>query len=155
MHINKQYEFANFGLRFTALLLDSIILIFIWIIFIKKLIGFAEYVLGNIFTKHFFITFYLYLIIAPIFLIAYRSFFESKLQGTPGKMILGIKVVNHNFNKISFEQAILRNVMKIFSSFLYIGYLIALGSEKCLTLHDMVAKTYVVREVKFIIINQK
>jgi hypothetical protein len=42
MHINKQYEFANFGLRFTALLLDSIILIFIWIIFIKKLIGFAE-----------------------------------------------------------------------------------------------------------------
>jgi len=156
MYINKQYEFSNFGTRLAALLIDFFLILFIWIFIVKKIINFIKVNLENFKLDHFLIIILLYIISGLMFLILYRSFFDSsKFQGTPGKIILGIKIVNHNFEKITFNQAILRNIIKFFSSIMYIGYLIALLNEKCITLHDTVAKTYVIREIKYIITNKQ
>lgn len=70
---------------------------------------------------------------------------SSKIQGTLGKKLMGVSVVDHQYQRISFSKAILRYLCRLISSLiLYIGFLMALPSSKRLTLHDRLAKTYVV-----------
>lgn len=71
---------------------------------------------------------------------------SSKWQGTLGKFIVGIKVVDHDGNRISFHRAFIRGLYRLLSfSMLLIGYLYIFGkSHRCL--HDIWSKTYVVDE---------
>ncbi|MFS0654327.1 RDD family protein [Bacillus sp. 179-C3.3 HS] len=72
---------------------------------------------------------------------------SSKLQGTLGKMAVGIKVTKVTGEKITFAQATGRYFSKIFlSPILYIGYIIAFFTEKKQALHDLIAKTIVVKK---------
>ncbi|EKT2069019.1 RDD family protein [Flavobacterium psychrophilum] len=154
MEIKKNYEFANFGIRLGALLIDFVLLIVIMSYIIPKVIRLLKNNITDLSFEYFLGLIFAYLIGVPILGLIYRSVFESsKFQGTPGKIITGIKVVDHNFERLKFKQALARNFMKIFSALVfYIGYLIALGNQKCLTWHDKFAKTYVIREIKGIII---
>ncbi len=62
-------------------------------------------------------------------------------------MIVGIKVVDKNGNKLSFLRAFARNVGKTISALiLYIGFLLILFSDYRQGLHDLMAKTFVVRK---------
>lgn len=76
----------------------------------------------------------------------YFSLFESsRHQATPGKMALGIKVVDHHGQRLSFGHALGRWVAATLSYFtLYIGFLMAAFTERKRALHDMVAGTLVV-----------
>lgn len=153
MEIKKNYEFANFGIRLGALLIDFILLVIIISFIIPKIISLLKNNITDLSFESFLGLVFSYFIGIPIIGLFYRSLFESsKFQGTPGKIISGIKVVDHNIERLKFKQAFSRNFIKIFSAlFLNIGYLVALGSEKCLTWHDKYAKTYVVREIKSMI----
>lgn len=72
---------------------------------------------------------------------------SSSKQGTIGKMAFRIKVVDETQNKISFVKASVRYFAKYISAFIImIGYLLALLNPKKQTLHDMIAKTFVVRK---------
>jgi uncharacterized RDD family membrane protein YckC len=71
----------------------------------------------------------------------------SERQGTLGKMAMKIKVVDEKGMRLTQGDAILRAVMKIVSGVLCcIGYFVALFNKQEQTLHDLVAKTYVVNE---------
>lgn len=76
----------------------------------------------------------------------YFALFESGgAQATPGKLALGIKVVDDRGRRIGFGRASGRFLGKILSSALLgIGYLMAAWSERKRALHDMVADTCVV-----------
>jgi len=78
----------------------------------------------------------------------YAACFESSgKQATPGKMALGIKVVNLNGQRLSFGQASGRHFGKIISGLiLYIGFMMAGWSERKQALHDMMAGTLVVNK---------
>lgn len=77
----------------------------------------------------------------------YASFESSKLQATPGKAILGLKVTNENLDRIGFSQASGRFFGKIISGLIIgIGYLMIGFTKKEQGLHDLMAHTLVLKE---------
>lgn len=81
----------------------------------------------------------------------YFALFESAAaQATPGKMALGIKVVDDNGRRIGFGRASGRYFGKILSGLIFnIGYLLAGWTTRKQALHDLMANTLVVfREVE-------
>ena len=72
-------------------------------------------------------------------------FTASTYQATPGKMLVGLKVVDLNGNRISFARATGRHFAKIVSGIICgIGYIMAAFDERMRGLHDQMASTLVV-----------
>ncbi|WCL50649.1 RDD family protein [Leptospira sp. GIMC2001] len=97
--------------RFSAFLIDCIIYSGLFILI------------------YYFLTNYYILLIALTMPITpfVTLFFLIKFEATPGKMLLGLKVLNDNFQKLSLKQAILRTIIDIlFGIILTIGYLHAM-----------------------------
>ncbi|WP_051827027.1 RDD family protein [Metabacillus indicus] len=69
----------------------------------------------------------------------------TSFQGTLGKKMLGLKVVNDTGGKISMGQSWIRYLGYIVSSIFYIGYIMAAFTDRKRALHDMMADTYVVK----------
>lgn len=66
--------------------------------------------------------------------------------GTPGKLILGMRIVNEKGKYIGIPMAILRYIGKILSGIiLLIGYLMIAWDKRKQGLHDKIAKTFVVK----------
>lgn len=76
----------------------------------------------------------------------YFAFMESsKLQASLGKMMLGIKVVDANGQRLTFWRSLGRNAGKFVSGWiLNIGYFMAGVTRKKQALHDKMANAYVV-----------
>jgi uncharacterized RDD family membrane protein YckC len=76
----------------------------------------------------------------------YFTIFESsRWQGTPGKKILGLRVIDLNGYKIGLRKANIRYWSKAISFILLVGYIMAAFTEKKQALHDMIAGTIVVK----------
>jgi uncharacterized RDD family membrane protein YckC len=75
----------------------------------------------------------------------YFALFESsRRQATPGKMLLGIFVTDAQGRRISFGRALGRNLSRVLSQmFCWLGYLLALFTQRNQALHDMIASTLV------------
>lgn len=70
---------------------------------------------------------------------------SSRLQATPGKLALGIKITSLAGDKLSFLRAAARFLAQILSGFVFgIGYVIAGFTKKRQALHDLIAGTLVV-----------
>ena len=79
--------------------------------------------------------------------IGYMAYFESsKFQATPGKMLLKIKVVNQDGQRLSFLNSLGRNAFKLFigGPICMIGYIMAFFNDNKQALHDTVASTFVI-----------
>ena len=79
----------------------------------------------------------------------YGSFFEAFWNGrTPGKYILGLRVIKEGGYSISFFDAFLRNLLRAADGFCFyaVGFLVMFWSGKMQRLGDLVAGTIVVRE---------
>ncbi len=76
----------------------------------------------------------------------YFALFESSsLQGTPGKLVVGLKVTTRGGRRVSFVRATLRHFGKILSVLpLFFGYLLIALTPKKQGLHDMIAGCLVV-----------
>lgn len=87
-------------------------------------------------------------LLAFIVLTFYNAAFETtRLQGSIGKAICKLKVVNAAGKKVSFGTALGRNFGKILSSLLCgVGFLMVLWSDKRQAWHDQLAKTYIIRK---------
>lgn len=158
--MNKEY--AGFWLRFVAYIIDYII---IWVVqafiaipilgvmgitFIQNADNFESMgeteaigmIAGMIAAAS--ATFFL----TAILVILYYTLMESsKYQATVGKLALGLIVTDENGGKLDLVKALIRNVSKIISSMiLLIGYIMAGFTEKKQALHDIIAKTLVVRK---------
>jgi len=84
-----------------------------------------------------------------IHLIYWPLFESSALQGTPGKLLLRLRVTNLQKQRISFGQALLRNLAKILSLIpLGFGFLMIGITAKNQCLHDKIAKTLVMKRTK-------
>jgi len=78
-------------------------------------------------------------------LLFYSGFHASSLQATPGKLLLGIKVVGLDGGRISFARALGRGLAEILSYLLLlIGYIMAAFTRRKQALHDLLADTLVV-----------
>lgn len=76
----------------------------------------------------------------------YYAIFESSyLKATPGKIVLGMVVVDFNEKRISFGVATIRYFGKFISSAIIgIGFLMVMFTQKKQALHDIIAKTVVI-----------
>ncbi|UII57207.1 RDD family protein [Cytobacillus spongiae] len=76
----------------------------------------------------------------------YAGLHASKWQGTVGKKLLGLKVMDKNGLKISFWRGLGRYLaMAFLSSIFFIGYIMAGFTDKKQALHDLIAGTVVVK----------
>lgn len=81
-----------------------------------------------------------------ILLLSWALFESSKLQGTPGKLLLHIKVVDEEGNRLSYEKAFKRGFYRLLSILILgIGYLYLFGKGHR-ALHDVWSKTWVVEK---------
>jgi uncharacterized RDD family membrane protein YckC len=93
------------GKRFTALIIDFLIVILItWI--------FSAIVYPLIAAANIFGILNYWLIAAALIIIAYFTYFEGKLSTTPGKNMMKIEVVVDS-GKMNYQKAFIRNLSKI------------------------------------------
>ncbi len=92
------------------------------------------------------------LITIVVFWLYFALMESSKRQGTLGKNILKIKVVNEQGNVISFGKATIRHLGKILSGLIFlIGFIMMFFTKKQQCLHDLIAKTLVIKKDEYLI----
>jgi uncharacterized RDD family membrane protein YckC len=122
------YELADLGTRFIALIIDSIILGIITGILTRPGLaagGFASFVVG----------------------IIYQWYFLTQQNGqTPGKRMMGIRVVKVNGEPLQAADVIVRYVGYFINTFVFmLGWIWAAFDSKSQGWHDKLAGTYVVK----------
>ena len=141
-------EYAGFWIRLGAGIIDSLILL---------LIFYIVYTLISEWTKTLPLpTIFILVTIFISFLIKityFVSFWVWKGQ-TPGKLIMGIKIIRTDSSPITWPYALLRYFGYILSAIiLFIGFIWIAFEERKQGLHDKIADTYVVklpvRQVEF------
>ena len=78
----------------------------------------------------------------------YRTIMESsKVQGTLGKLVVGIIVTDMNYRRISFGRANGRFWSSLLTfETLGIGFIIAAFTKKRQAMHDFIAQTLVIKK---------
>lgn len=144
--IISEPTYAGFWWRWLALWIDGLIIsIPSTLITILILIGLVK-IFGMKPISEFTLKI-VYNIFALVVLIFYQIVFEStKMQGSVGKRIVGIKCVDINLERLTFKKAFVRNICKVVSVFTFgIGFIMAGFTKKKQALHDIIAKTLVIR----------
>jgi len=73
---------------------------------------------------------------------------SSKIQGTLGKKIIKIKVINLYGDRISIKTSIVRNLLKFISSIFFFGFVLIAFTKKNQGLHDRLTETFVVNKIE-------
>ncbi len=161
----QHFSYAGFWKRFTAYLIDSIILgVATMFLFIPLLGMFGVGMVSDLEDMQyneemmmddeaaaglmalFFGVYFLTVLVASVAGWLYFALMEaSSRQGTLGKLALGIKVTDLYGNRISFGRATGRYFGKIISGAIFmIGYIMAAFTERKQALHDIMASCLVV-----------
>lgn len=133
----EKIEYAKFYTRARALFIDVFILglLFLAMLFMSKVVLELDENESYLATL-FYISSFLY------FMLLDASF----LQGTFGKLIAKIKVIDNEGNRLSYKKSAIRTLVKMLTFFILgIGYLLALFTKKNQALQDKVAYTYIVK----------
>jgi uncharacterized RDD family membrane protein YckC len=145
-----EFAVAGIGSRFLALAIDTLIQVGVGLVLFVALavlgvtgalLGFREHVLwlvGLFFAISFFLMF------------GYFAVFEILWNGqTPGKRMIGIRVVKESGRPLTPSEAIGRNLLRIIDqlpAFYAVGVLVALMNAQNKRLGDFIADSIVVRE---------
>ncbi|MFB2539242.1 MULTISPECIES: RDD family protein [unclassified Acinetobacter] len=146
--MSSRYEFAGFGRRLLATIIDAIILAIVTAILssILQMMGVLsplenveniEALQAAVLKQQLF---------SNIFGLIVTVILWMKWAGTPGKRLLKLKVLDAKTgNKISFGQAILRYFAYILSTLpLFLGFFWIIWDKQKQSFHDKIAKTVVV-----------
>jgi len=148
------YKFAGFWRRLVAYIVDNIIINIVF--FILAGIILTAFIFGSLsgnsrnwmadlanparITSIFLPAMVFYIAIS----IAYFTYFHGIKGRTPGKMLLGLKVLSTDGTPIGFGIAFLRSVGYLVSSILYIGFIWTAFDRRKQGWHDKIAGTVVV-----------
>ncbi len=86
-----------------------------------------------------------FLVIYLMMWVYFTAFEASAWQATPGKRILRIYVADAHGRPLTLSRAALRNVARMISGLVLVGYFIAGFTEKKQALHDIIAGCLVLR----------
>lgn len=149
----SEFEPGGFRRRSVALLIDGTIYKFLWfpislplniaLGFIKKSPQYGS-LSNQIGLQVFSVLLYL------VAMFYFNGFFYNKKGGTPGKLLLGLKVVRRDTGAyLSYWQAFWRETLgRAISGFTIVGYLWALTSRDRLAFHDLIMNTQVLHQKK-------
>jgi len=145
-HVAIRYELAGIGSRGVAVMVDTLLQI---LLFMAPVYGFR--LLRNIFTSEMERSVLLGLLILSFFLIlwAYFVIFETLWNGeTPGKRLLGLRVIKDGGYPVDFHAVVLRNFLRAIDwlpACYALGFIVQLCSGQYKRLGDYPAGTVVVR----------
>lgn len=123
-------KFAGLLDRIYATIIDIIIFAFPVYLIIKMIEAFTNFNYG------------IYLL---IFLFCGYSIIFTANSGTIGDIILGLKIVNYNYESIGYKKSIIRFILMIISFLLLgSGFINILFSEKSQAIHDSITKVYII-----------
>lgn len=134
-------ELAGFGDRFLAFVIDAVIVFILTFIIGSVIMGIYISMTGitdidNISNIPFIVFNFLY----------YALFECTKFQATPGKMVMKLRLVNKDGERITFPKALLRYIAKMLSSIILgLGFLSIFTDLKKRALHDRLSEVYVVK----------
>lgn len=140
MKAQSKTNFSDFGTRFIAYFIDSILLFFLSYalsyFFVYTSLNTIQFLFLN------------WTILTLVFSI-YEVYFTSIFGGTIGKLFMRCKVIDSDGNKLTLLLSLKRYLSKIISSLaFFIGYLMILWDAEKQGLHDKIAKTYVIQDEK-------
>jgi uncharacterized RDD family membrane protein YckC len=142
------YTYAGFSRRALAFTIDQLILLFI--IFLLSLPITLILFLGQIIAWPF-VAFIVmpsltgFNIVLGWFYFALQE--SSSRQASWGKRVCGLRVADMNGNRISLPRATIRYFAKFISAaIMLLGFIMAAFTERHQALHDLVAKTVVLRK---------
>ena len=181
--LDEKFVYAGFWKRFLAYIIDEIIIsavasiliipfaILLGLgIFSSQLFEDYEYYSTVSFFQHqsynditieeiflIIIFIFVFTVVIVVIQLLYHAIMESSSkQGTVGKMILNLKVVDLVGNRISFGRATGRFFGKILSGLIFnIGYIMAAFTEKKQSLHDMLAGCLVIYDDPLVRLTQE
>jgi len=141
-----EFMYAGFWRRFLAISIDHLIL-GILSLPINLIVNPILRSLLRLDFKTSFVILIIPWLVGHILCWLYFAFFESSSkQATPGKMVMKIIVTNLEGNRISFARATARYWSKLVSTIiLMVGFIMAAFTSKKQALHDIIAKTLVIR----------
>lgn len=130
---NKRLEPAGFWIRVASFIIDYIVIqIIIWVVALlasEQLIRFP---------------FIIFFGITGIYVGYFVILETSELQGTLGKLAVGIKVCDKSGNRITFANSLGRTFSKFISFMIFcIGFMMVGWDDRKQGLHDKIADTYV------------
>ena len=146
--VSVRNVYAGFGIRFAAMLIDLVLYLVLvlpvlyWFNRTPVIDSLLTYSYGG--TVIWFISFLIEVV--PFWL--YNAFLESsKHQGSLGRMVLKIKVVDYEGKRVTFGKATVRYFSKTFISTvaLGIGFLMSAFTARKQCLHDMISDTLVIK----------
>lgn len=133
------YHYAGFWIRLLAMIIDSIILGVIGYFLFGSEVTQVDMTNG----PNVNISYNGWNSLVPLL---YTFIFWVWISATPGKYICGIKIIEADGKKLSWQKAILRLVGYLVSSLgLLLGFLWIGFNQKKRGWHDMIAGTYVVK----------
>lgn len=147
-------DYASFGRRFVAKLLDGIILFVVGMVnnavCAFLLLGTFNYfrpdVHGPEAVGRMLIFNFLTFVIGQGISIGYALYFIRRFDATPGKLALGLRLVRADGSSLTKGRIVGRHFAEIINAFtLCIGYLMAAFDEERRALHDRICDTRVIR----------
>ena len=152
-------KYCGFWIRFCARLLDSLCLMVITfpLSVINQVIIFRSYPLtgpragieqfGD--TSHLgtFLTIQAaFILVGLILSFAFEVFFVGRFGGTPGKLLLHMRIVRSDFSRLTYGRAAIRFFGKMLSDLtMYVGYIMVGFDPQRRALHDHIADTRVIK----------
>ena len=145
-NVNINYSLASVGSRIGARLLDGLFVGLFAIIIIAILVAIGTN--GNIFDEDAGVILIVIVILSLFLIISlYQLLFPYFWEGqTPGKRIVGIRIVREDGAEATFGTYFVRWLLGIVDRFFYnmVGLIVMLSSEKRQRVADIVAKTVVI-----------
>lgn len=157
-NISFQYELAGPGTRMVAYLIDFLILV-VGLTVVLTMYGYASVLISSLNHTDPFNDVLNAIIGGLISLIfplgGYWTVFEMAWSGqTPGKRIMGIRVIQFNGLPVNFPSLLVRNLFRLTDAFFPFQYAVGFGmlifTKHTQRLGDLVAGTLVVKEKKAI-----
>ena len=142
-------RYAGFWLRAVAMMLDMIFLLIVSGILVGVFsMGSSVGARTSITSTAYYDTVSASLNVYSILIFwLYDAFMESSsMQGSLGKIAMGLKVTTLDSHRISFGRATFRHFGKFLSGFLLVGFLMAAFTDRKQALHDLIASCLVVRK---------
>jgi uncharacterized RDD family membrane protein YckC len=153
-NVDLHLEIAGLGNRLLAQLIDGVIMLAIGLFFLVIGVIFAVVVAASGLDSKTKSIFYAVIVMVIIFILfilqnGYFLVFEGAWRGqTPGKKLAEIRVIEQNGQPIGWAAAIIRNLMRLIDSVMFLGILVILMDKNERRLGDMAAGTIVIRERK-------
>ena len=139
--MEKTKNFAGFWIRHIALFIDMMIIL---IALFPIAYAIAYFWIDNNYQS---ISWIIVWLILDLIWFFYFACFHHYFWQTPWKMLVWVKVVNKDFGKLTFLQAIWRSFATILSTLpLWLWYAWAWWDAKKRTFHDLLAQTLVIEE---------